>query len=80
MRYFFLRLRVTSLIHIKSYGNNLYKISSENRIWNFPFHENQGFQKFYDRDWAKVFVFIDYTVLRVVLALWFLNLISQMAI
>ena len=36
------------------YGNNLHKISSKNKIQNLPFHENQGFQKFYDRNWAIV--------------------------
>ena len=54
MSYFFLWLWVASLIHIKSYGNNLHKIFSENKTWNLPFHENQGFQKFYGRNWAYV--------------------------
>ena len=30
------------------------KISCENKIWNLPFHKNQGFQKINDRNWARV--------------------------
>ena len=29
------------------------KISSENEIWNLPYHKNQGFQKINDMNWAK---------------------------
>ena len=32
----------------------MHKISRKNRIWNNPFHENQGFQKIKGRYWAKI--------------------------
>ena len=31
----------------------MHKIFIKDKIWNLPFHKNQGFQKIYDRNWAN---------------------------